>query len=195
MVIKLFDMVFGFDFVQYGVYPRRPSGLIGIACAPLIHGSILHVFANTAPIIVLGTAILYGYPKSAVIAIPGIYLGSGVGVWLFARSAYHIGASGLTFGMMFFVFIMGVLRWDRRAISLSLLVFFLYGGMIWGIFPSTPGISYESHFFGAFIGIVLAIFLKGHDPFPPEKQYSWEDQQEDQSLKDGLPDNRTDSWQ
>lgn len=193
-MIKLVDVTFGFDFVQYGIYPRRPSGLVGIAWAPLIHGSTLHVFANTAPIIILGTALLYGYPRSAVIVITGIYLGSGVGVWLFARSAYHIGASGLTFGMMFFVFTIGVLRWDRRAISLSLLVFFLYGGMIWGIFPNAPGISYESHFFGAFIGIVLAFFLKGHDPAPPEKRYSWEDQQEDQGLKDRLPDNRTDSW-
>lgn len=187
-LVKFVDVIFGFDFFQYGVYPRRPDGLVCIVWAPLIHGSISHVFANTAPVIILGTALLYGYPKSAKIVIPVIYAGSGVGVWLFARSAYHIGASGLTFGMMFFVFTIGVLRWDRRAITLSLLVFFLYGGMIWGIFPVAPGISFESHFFGAVIGVVLAILLKGYDPPPPEKRYSWEGGQEDPGFEDGRSD-------
>jgi membrane associated rhomboid family serine protease len=107
-----------------------------------------------------------------------VYAGSGLGVWLFARDASHIGASGLTFGMMFFVFTVGALRWDRRAIALSLIVFFLYGGMIWGIFPYDPQISYESHFFGAVIGVVLAVLLKNHDPAPPRKRYSWEEEGE-----------------
>jgi len=191
-LIKLVDIVFGFDLVQYGVYPRETSGLMGIVWTPLIHGSISHVFANTAPIIILGTALLYGYPKSAKIVIPAIYLGTGLGVWLFARSAYHIGASGLTFGMMFFVLTIGVLRWDRRAITLSLVVFFLYGGMIWGVFPSDSNISFESHLFGAVIGIGLAILLKGHDPAPPEKHYSWEDEEEDSDLADWPPEKRMD---
>ncbi len=188
-LIKLVDVVFGLDLVQYGVYPRRPSGLVGILWAPLIHGSLSHVFANTAPIVILGTALLYGYPRSAKIVIPLIYAGSGVGVWLFARNAYHIGASSLTFGMMFFVFTIGVLRWDKRAIALSLVVFFLYGGMIWGIFPSDPSISFESHFFGAVIGIALAILLKRHDPAPPEKRYSWENELDDVEAEDGPPEN------
>ena len=178
-LIKLVDVIFSLDLVQYGVYPRELSGLMGILWAPLIHGSLSHVFANTAPIIVLGTVILYSYPRSAKIVIPVIYLVAGVGVWLFARSAYHIGASSLTFGMMFFIFTIGALRWDRRAIAFSLLVFFLYGGMIWGIFPNAPGISFEAHFFGAVIGTALAVLLKNYDPTPPEKRYSWEDEEED----------------
>ena len=178
-LIKLVDVIFNLDLVQYGVYPRELSGLVGIPLAPLIHSSLSHVFANTLPIIILGTALLYSYPRSAKIVIPAIYLVVGVGVWFFARSAYHIGASGLTFGMMFFIFTIGVLRWDRRAIAFSLLVFFLYGGMIWGIFPNASGISFESHFFGAVIGVASAILLKNHDPAPPEKQYSWEDEEED----------------
>jgi len=112
-------------------------------------------------------------------ALAVIYLGSGLGVWLFARSAYHIGASGLTFGMMFFVFTIGALRWDKRAIALSLIVFFLYGGMIWGIFPTTPGISFEYHFFGAVLGVAMAVLLKNRDPAPPHKKYSWEEEQDD----------------
>ena len=177
-LIKLAELLSGLELVACGVYPQQLSGLAGILWAPLIHGSLTHLFANTAPLIILGTALLYGYPRSARIVLPVVYVGSGLGVWLFARQAWHIGASGLTFGMMFFVFTVGALRWDRRAIALSLVVFFLYGGMIWGIFPYDPQISYESHFFGAVIGGILAIVLKNHDPAPPAKKYSWEEEGE-----------------
>lgn len=175
-LIKLVEIRLGLDLAPYGVYPLRASGLAGILWAPLIHGSLSHVFANTAPIIILGTALLYGYPRSAKIVIPITYIGSGVGVWLFARGAYHIGASGLTLGMLLFVFTIGVLRWDKRAIALALIVSFLYGSTIWGIFPGDPRISFETHFFGAAIGVVLAILFKTYDPAPPEKKYSWEDE-------------------
>ena len=175
-LIKLIEIRLGLDLAAYGVYPLRASGLAGILWAPLIHGSLSHVFANTAPILILGTALLYGYPRSAKIVIPITYIGSGAGVWLFARSAYHIGASGLTLGMMLFVFTIGVLRWDKRAIALALIVSFLYGSTIWGIFPGDPQISFESHFFGAAIGVVLAILFKTYDPAPPEKKYSWDDE-------------------
>jgi membrane associated rhomboid family serine protease len=176
--VKLIEAVFGLDFYQFGNYPGRIQGLRGIILGPLIHGSWSHLASNTVPLVVLGTALLYGYPKSARTAIPVIYFGTGIGVWLFARDAYHVGASGLTFGMMFFVFTIGAIRWDRRAIALAMIVFFLYGGMIWGIFPGDPRISFESHFFGALTGVVLAVALKNRDPAPPEKRYSWEDEEE-----------------
>ncbi len=175
-IIKTVEVVFNLELVPYGVYPLRPGGLTGILTGPLIHGSWSHLTANTLPIIVLGTALLYGYPRSAKTVLATVYLGSGLGVWLFAREAYHIGASGLTFGVMFFLFVIGALRWDKRAIVLSMIVFLLYGGMIWGIFPSDPGISFESHFFGAVIGVALAFVLKNRDPAPVEKTYSWEDE-------------------
>lgn len=171
---KLVEAGFGLDLVHYGVYPHKLDGLVGILWAPLIHGSFPHLIANTVPIVVLGTALLYGYPKAARIVVPVVYLGSGAGVWLFARDAYHIGASGLSFGMMFFVFTAGVLRRDRRALGISLAVFFLYGGMLAGLFPGDPGISFEGHISGAVCGIALAILLKRLDPPPPEKKYSWE---------------------
>jgi membrane associated rhomboid family serine protease len=177
-LIKLGEIALGLQLVQYGVYPRHLVGAWGILWAPLIHGSLSHLFANTAPILILGTLLLYGYPKSAKILIPVLYFGSGLGIWLFARGAYHIGASGLTFGMMFFVFTIGILRWDRRAIALSLVVFFLYGSMVWGIFPQDPGVSFEAHFFGAAIGVALAFLLRHRDPAPPQKRYSWEGEEE-----------------
>ena len=178
-LIKIVEVLIGASLYKYGILPGQLSGIIGVFLAPLIHSSFSHLFANTAPLLILGTALLYGYPKSAKIVVPAIYIGTGLAVWLFARHTYHIGASGLTFGFMFFVFTVGAIRWDRRAIALSMVVFLLYGGMIWGIFPNEPGISYESHFFGAMFGIILAIVLRNHDPNIAEKEYNWEEDDED----------------
>jgi len=179
-LIKIIESVMGANLFNYGIYPGQLSGLIGIFLAPLIHGSFTHLITNTAPLLILGTALLYGYPKSAKIVIPAVYIGTGLAVWLFARPVYHAGASGLTFGFMFFVFTIGVIRWDRRAIALSMVVFFLYGSMIWGIFPNNVGISYESHFFGGLIGFLLAFLLKNYDPYSPEKKYSWEEEKDNE---------------
>jgi len=176
-LIKIIESVMGANLFNYGIYPGQLSGLIGVFLAPLIHGSFTHLITNTAPLLILGTALLYGYPKSAKIVIPAVYIGTGLAVWLFARPVHHAGASGLTFGFMFFVFTIGVIRWDRRAIALSMIVFFLYGSMIWGIFPNNAGISYESHFFGGLIGFLLAFLLKNYDPYSPEKKYSWEEEE------------------
>ena len=172
--IRLVQSLLGLKLARYGVLPGDPAGLTGVLAAPLIHGSVAHLFANTAPLLVLGTALLFGYPRAARLALPVIYLGGGLGVWLVARDAYHIGASGLTFGMMFFVFTIGALRWDRRAIALSMTVFLLYGGMIWGIFPSAPNISFESHFFGALMGVGCAIALRNRDRPAVERHYPWD---------------------
>ena len=195
-LVQTIGLLLGIDLVPYGVYPRHLHGLIGLLLAPLIHGSLSHLFANTPPLLLLGTLLLYAYPRSSRIVIPGVYLGSGLGVWLFARSAYHIGASGLIFGLLSFLLVIGVLRWDKKAIALSLVVSFLYGSMLWGIFPTAANISFEAHFFGALIGLVLAFRLKRLDPPPPQKRYSWEDEDE-QELDDGwsylLPDDNDDA--
>lgn len=172
--LKLIEHLGGFDFTQFGIFPRRVDGLPGVLLAPFIHGSFAHLFANTAPIIVMGTMLLYGYPRAAKVLLPTVYLGGGIAVWLFAREAHHIGASGLAFGLLLFIFSIGVLRRERRTIALSLLVFFLYGGMISGVIPGAQDISFESHLSGALIGIVLAFRLRHFDPEPPRKQYSWE---------------------
>ena len=175
--VKIVEYIGGFDLVPFGIYPRQLSGLGGVLCAPFIHGSFAHLFANTAPIIVIGTMLLYGYPRAARVLLPVVYLGGGFAVWLFAREAYHIGASGIAFGMLFFVLTIGLLRWERRAIALALVVILLYGGMVWGVLPTLPEISFESHLSGAVIGIVLAFLLRHLDPEPPRKQYSWEQEE------------------
>jgi membrane associated rhomboid family serine protease len=95
-----------------------------------------------------------------------------------------LGASGLVYGALFFLFTVGILRWDRRAIALSLVVFLLYGGTIWGILPTEPDVSFEYHLFGAGIGFLLAFLLKGLDPPPAATKYSWELEDEED---DGWP--------
>ncbi len=178
-LIKLVELGLHLHLARYGVYPGTLRGLGGVFVAPLIHGSLAHLFSNTLPVIILGTTLLYGYPRSARLVIPVLYFGSGFGVWLFARSAWHIGASGMTVGAMFFIFTIGVLRWDTRSIALALVVFLLYGGMIWGVFPGDPSVSFESHLAGALLGVALAAFLRNRDPGPPPRRYSWEEEEKE----------------
>lgn len=180
--IKLFEFAAGTNFIGLGILPQHVSGLLGILFAPLIHSSWEHLAANTGPVLILGAALLYGYPRSAKIVLPAIYLLTGVIVWLFARPHYHVGASGLTFGMLFFITMIGFLRWDKPAIALALASFFLYGGMMGGLFPESERISYETHIAAACLGVILAFVLKNHDPPPPRKVYSWELEDEDDGV-------------
>ncbi len=176
-LVHIAGTLFELELVSYGIYPRRVSGFSGIALAPLIHGSFSHLVSNSLPMAVLGSALFYGYPRSALIVVGCLYVGTGAAVWLVARDGYHIGASGLATGIMFFVFVIGALRCDPRAIVLSMLAFFLYGSMLWGIFPTEPDVSFESHLFGAVIGVILAIVLRNTDPDLLKKRYSCEDEE------------------
>ena len=178
-LIQITSALFGLDLVRLGVYPGEITGLRGILFAPLIHASFAHVFSNTLPLLVMGTAMLLGYPRSSKFVFPVMYFGVGLLVWIFGRESFHVGASGINFGLLAFVFVIGALRWDKKAIALSCLVFFMYGSMIWGIFPTEPGISFESHFFGAAIGALCAIIFRNIDAKPPEKRYDWEDETEE----------------
>ncbi|MCP1727767.1 membrane associated rhomboid family serine protease [Natronospira proteinivora] len=189
-LVQLINVLSPLELRGFGLRPRDAFGLTGIVFAPLLHGSWSHLFSNTLPLFILGTAMLFGTPKAARLALPFIWLASGVLVWIFARDAVHVGASGLTYGMLFFVFVIGVLRRDRRSIALALLVFFLYGGMIWGVLPQGPGVSFESHLFGALCGILAAIFLRHHDPLPPRKRYAWEYEEEEDEAFPGEVDTR-----
>jgi membrane associated rhomboid family serine protease len=158
-----------------GIRPRQLEGLIGIAFAPLVHASFAHLIANSAPLIVLGTALLFLYPSSALRVLPAVYLGTGIVVWLFGRDSVHFGASGLVYGFVGFVFVAGLLRRDRRAIATSLAVSFMYGSLVWGVLPTPFGVSWETHLAAALIGAALAIALRRLD-VPPPKRYAWEDE-------------------
>jgi len=178
-VTQISAALLGFPLGALGIRPGEPGALHGVLTAPLAHGSFTHLLANTPPLLVLGTAMLYGFPRASKIAVPLIWLGTGACVWLLAREgAPHLGASGLTYGMMFFVFVIGILRRDRSSMALAMIVFFLYGGMIWGVLPTKPGISFESHLFGAAAGVLAAFLLRRRDPLPPRRRYEWEGEDE-----------------
>ncbi len=179
--IELIKFFTGINTFTLGVHPQELMGLIGIITAPLIHASFEHLISNTPALFILGTALLYGYPRSCWIVLAAVWLLAELGVWITARPVYHFGASGLTYGFMAFIFVVGILRRDRLAITLSLLVFFLYGTMIWGIFPHQPGVSYETHLWGAGLGAICAALFRNRDPSPPVKRYAWEDEDEEDS--------------
>jgi membrane associated rhomboid family serine protease len=166
----------GWSLDDLGVRPRQPMGLIGILTAPLAHASFEHLMSNTLPVALLATLTLYCYPLGARRAIPFIWILSGLGVWLFARGTVHVGASGIAYGLMFFLFFMGLLRRDRLAVVTALVVFFLYGGMLLGVLPHEVRVSFEYHMAGAVTGVLAAILFRRSDPMPPRKRYSWEDE-------------------
>lgn len=185
--IELLERGLGLQLYRLGIYPQAASGLPGIVFAPLIHGSWYHLVSNSFALLILGTALLYGYPRAAKPVLALVYLGSGIGVWLFARDSYHFGASGLTHGVMFFIFTTGILRRDKLSIALALIVFLLYGNMVWTIFPQEPDISYESHFFGAVTGVLAAFLFRDRDPLPPAKTYDWEGEDSEEDNPPGSP--------
>jgi len=169
----------GWPLDDLGIVPRHVGGLLGILTAPLAHASFAHLMSNTLPIALLATLTLYCYPRAARLALPTIWLLSGLGVWLFARDSVHVGASGVASGLMLFLFLTGLLRRDRLAVVTSLVVFFLYGGMIASVLPTEQHISFEYHLAGAIAGVLSAILFFRRDPLPPRKRYSWEDEPED----------------
>lgn len=172
--IHLAGAMFGGEFRGLGVVPRDALGLIGVLFAPLIHGSWAHVVSNAIALLVLGTLAIYAYPKATARALPLIWLLAGLGTWLIGRDSVHIGASGLTHGLMAMLALLGVLRWEPRAIAVSLVTFLLYGGMVWGVLPGEAGISWESHLAGAVAGLVAAVIWRELDPRPPRRKWSWE---------------------
>jgi len=182
-LIDIVNWALDLELQRFGVRPRQFAGLPGILLAPLLHGGPVHLIANSLPLLVLGTGMLYLYPNSAVKVLPAVYLGPGIVVWLFAGGGVHVGSSGLVYGLVSYVFVAGLIRIDRRAIAASLLVAFLYGSMVWGVLPIQPGVSWQTHLAAALIGLALAIALRRLD-IPPRKRYSWEDEEDEQGDRD-----------
>lgn len=180
--IHLLQLSQGWDFYWLGIRPGDLEGLIGIITAPLIHGqgdhgritieSFKHLINNSAPLLVLGWTMFYFYRPLALKVIVFIQLFSGLWIWLSARESFHIGASGLVYGMLAFVFFSGLLRREQRLVAISLLVTFLYGSMFWGIFPIKTDVSWESHLMGGMAGSLLALYYRKEGPQRP--YYQWE---------------------
>ena len=167
-----FEVRFGYSFNSFGVYPRTLTGLRGVIFSPFIHSNIEHLYHNTIPLFVLSTALFYFYRTiSWKIIFYGI-LFSGFLTWCIARPANHIGASGLIYVLMSFTLFKGIFAKHFRLIALSLLIVFLYGSMIWYVFPIIAEISWEGHLSGLIVGFLFAIFFRKSIAKP--KKFDWE---------------------
>ena len=180
-----YEIRFQVNLNQYGIYPRSLKGLRGIIFSPFLHGSVDHLYNNTIPIAMLTAALAYFYRKIAFkVLLFGILL-SGFITWLIARPSYHIGASGVIYVLATFIFFKGIFSKYYRLVALSLIVVFIYGGLLWYIFPLKEGISWEGHLGGFITGLVLAVFLRTSLPRP--HKYDWEkddyDEENDEFLK------------
>ena len=179
LMVSLFFLneKYDLDYTSLGILPRTIEGLKGIIFSPFIHGSTEHLFNNSIPILILGTALLYYYGKLGIKVFTIMYLLTGLLVWISARESHHIGASGIVYTLASFLFLSGLLRKERKLIALSLLVTFMYGSLFWGIFPVKEHISFESHFWGGIVGFVIAYYYRNEGP--QRIRFDWEDEVDD----------------
>ena len=176
-LVKVIEVMFNLDLSNLGIFPLAAKGLPGIIFSPLIHSDFGHLFNNSLPLFFLGTALFYFYSEIAVKVSFWTWLLTGTFVWIAGRAAWHIGASGLIYGLASFLFFSGIIRKHFRLVALSLLIVFLYGSMVWGIFPDIyKNVSWESHMLGFISGIILAVVYRKEGPQQPV--YEWLDEEE-----------------
>lgn len=163
---------FGLNFNVYGIYPRELKGLRGILFSPFIHGSLKHLFNNSIPLFVLTAALFYFYRNIRwKVLVYGLLL-TGFATWLIGRPSLHIGASGIVYMLASFLFFKGIFSKQFQLTALALAVVFLYGGMLWYVFPVNPEISWEGHLSGFLIGLLFAFIFK-ENPVQ-NKKYEWQ---------------------
>ena len=170
--MKIIELASGTSFAFLGVYPLKAQGLIGIITAPLIHASFTHLIDNSIPLFILMVGVFYFYRPLGYKIFFLTWGITGIWVWCWARQAYHIGSSGIVYGLASFLVFSGILRRIPGLVAVSLAVVFLYGSMIWGIFPFIPDVSWESHLSGGVAGLILSIVYRKDGPQP--EKYTWE---------------------
>jgi membrane associated rhomboid family serine protease len=189
-LVKISEVLFDVSFSLLGIYPLSIKGLAGILFSPFLHSDFNHLFNNSLPFFFLATALFYFYSEVAVKVFCWTYFLTGLFVWLAGREAWHIGASGLVYGLASFLFFSGIIRKHFRLIALSLLIVFLYGSMVWGIFPDVyKNVSWESHMLGFFSGLILSLWFRKEGPQQPI--YEWmndNDQEYDPDLEEEEPE-------
>ncbi|MCB0570265.1 MAG: rhomboid family intramembrane serine protease [Phaeodactylibacter sp.] len=200
-LIQLFQAVTGIGLGDYGILPREAAGLRGILFAPLLHSGWPHLLANTPPLFFLTIILFFFYRRIAARSFIMIYLLTGLAMWLFARdeisstgvsrTAVHIGASGVIYGLVAFIFWTGIFRRNLKSIILALIVLFYYGSMFMGILPiqEDPNISWDGHLLGALAGIFTAFWYKNNRENDETKTtYSWEEEPEQEKRPFLSPD-------
>ncbi len=190
-LIQLLEWGLNAHWYTWGIYPRHLNGLQGIFFTPLVHEGFSHLFSNTFPLLILGWCLFYFYTDIALRSFLLIWITSGIITWLIGRESWHIGASGLIYGLCFFLFFSGILRNYIPLIATSLLVAFLYGSIIWNMFPIVEimgeNTSWEGHLSGAIAGTAYAILFRKDGPQKPEmeEENNEEENNEDLSIDKG----------
>ena len=182
--VKIFEIVFDYDFTEYGVLPRKFNGLTGILFSPLIHSDVNHLLNNSLPVIILCLLIFNFYSQIAKKIFIYLYFISGLWLWCIGRESFHIGASGLIYAMASFLFFSGILRKNSQLSAVALLVIFIYGGLFWGLFPIHKNVSWEGHLTGFIAGILVSFIFRKDGP--KRKKYNWEIE-EDLEVNDNEP--------
>ncbi|MEM8847087.1 MAG: rhomboid family intramembrane serine protease [Bacteroidota bacterium] len=171
-VVFWVEVRFNYNFNHWGIQPRSISGLKGVLFSPFIHSSVEHLYNNTIPLAVLTFFLFLFYRRVALRVVLMGVLGAGILTWVIGRPSYHIGASGLIYVLASFIFFKGIITKHYRWVALSLIVVFVYGSMIWYIFPVKDGISWEGHLSGFLMGLLLALLVR--IDVLKEKKYDWE---------------------
>ncbi len=183
-VVMLMWLVFAFDYYleldlyRYGVRPGEWSGLIGVIASPFLHSThdVGHILNNSLPAFLLTWLLFYHYRTIATKSFLMIFILSGLGTWYLGKESYHIGMSGVIYGLTSFLVLSGFFRKNMRVAGISLFVIFIYGSMIWGIFPIKTGVSWEGHLSGLFAGLMAAVLFKQVGPQPKKLRYEMEEE-------------------
>ena len=169
---KLLEDYFQVRWTKYGVFPRSLEGALAIITSPFIHGDWKHVFNNSVPLLVLGTSLRYFYKEISKEVFLWSWFMSGLWLWAIGRPSFHIGASGIVYALASFLFFSGLIRKHTNLMAVSFVVVFLYGSMVWGIFPIKEHISWEGHLSGGLAGVILAWWFRFEGP--PKQKYQYE---------------------
>ncbi|MFT4804860.1 MAG: membrane associated rhomboid family serine protease [Psychroserpens sp.] len=173
-LVKSVEWAFSANFAHFGILPRHLLGTIGIFTSPFIHGDFLHLLSNSFSLMLLIIILFFFYDRIALKALLYIYVLTGIGVWFMAREAYHIGASGIIYGIASFILFSGLIRKNQSSLALSFVVLLLYGGMFYGVLPTEGHISWESHLMGLFSGLIVAVLLRNDFAGQAELKMSFE---------------------
>lgn len=180
-MMKILETGMEWDFTQLGVYPLEKKGVFGIFAHPLVHSGFRHLLANSIPFFFLSWCLFYFYRDIAPYIFFAIWIGCGILTFIIGKPGWHIGASGIIYGLAFFLFFSGILRKHVPLIAISLLITFLYGGMIWNMFPffAKATTSWEGHLSGALIGTICAWLFRN---FGPQKPDPFVDEEQEEEL-------------
>jgi membrane associated rhomboid family serine protease len=171
-IVFWYQVEVDYGIKSFGIRPQKIEGLLGIFTSPFLHGDIDHLYNNSIPLLVLSLALFYFYNKIAwKVILYGIVL-SGLLTWIIGSGGNHIGASGLIYVLVSFIFFKGIFAKHYRLIALSLIIIFLYGSMIWYVFPVKEGMSWEGHLGGLITGLLFALIFRKQIAKP--ERYKWE---------------------